>query len=202
MQTAIGILYNALHQRQGVSQVLRRRIRRLQDFDIGELLLIGSLIGINGRRRVGDVHGLEEFLQMVQGETDLIRSLLQIYGSVEYEETRALCVDQVMAGLGELEKESPRDVRVSNRGRRRWSEAQLHSRKGDGETVFIDDSSRDFDLSSRDAGRTQRQHGNPISGEEPAPHLSSAGKDSTFIVQTKSPDRVYVAAIGVLTLEG
>ncbi len=48
MQAAADILHDALEQRHGVSQVLRGRVGRLQDFDVGELLLVGGLLRVDG----------------------------------------------------------------------------------------------------------------------------------------------------------
>ena len=62
------VLQDSRKQRQGVADVPRHRVRKVDDFGAGQFFTGGCLRGVDGRGRVNHVDGLAELLLMVQSD--------------------------------------------------------------------------------------------------------------------------------------
>ena len=161
VDAAGGIEHHAVHQRQRIAKILRRRIRHGQDLDVVELLLVGGLLQIDRRRRIGHVDRFGELLQVIQGDGQLAGAGPERGGGAGIdEESLALGADGELAGDRKLQREIAGDV---GNGLPRFlgaGGAKLHSGARHGDAGLINHSAGEIDLCgihSRLPGKTGKE---------------------------------------------
>ena len=151
------VLHHAVHHRQRVAVVLRRGVRDGLDFGVGEFFVIGGLLQIDGRRRIGDIDPFREFLLVVQRDGELSGGGVKpLPASLVEVEAQTLGANGVFPGGGQVQAEVAGQVGRGHHGGASLGRPQFHARSGDAGPVFIHHASRDGNLRLKAGARKQK----------------------------------------------